>query len=236
MVATETIYIPFQTMNHPAKIYIHPRASFIIKYIHRELSDNPVTPRQKITEDIETTDSDFTIVTFDDHIIVKSIDGRTVTLKLPMVIGTGMTGEGARMARMIYRGTYFHVKDSTSRVSVIHATDAAKAVRLAMTSDALEGEYAISDFNEPSRHDLAEAIAYRLGQKRIYSLTMKRFASIARWADKLGIAPFSSKRLKMLTSEALIDTSRWNEATADSWHPTPVIEYLRTHDYDHNSL
>ncbi len=221
-------------MNRPVKILINPSTSFVRKYIIDELERNPIAPRQQRLE--AASDVEYTIDTRDDHVTINRADGSSVTLRLPMVIGTGMTGEAARMTRMIYRGTYLHAKDSEARISVIHATDVAKAARLAMTAPALSGEYNICDGVNPTRHDMAEAIAYRLGQKRIYSLSANKFKRIARWADRLGLTSFGSKQLKLLTTDQLIDSSRWDAALGDNWHPVNTVEYLRTHNYDEHSL
>lgn len=223
-------------MNNPPRILIKPGESFIRKYILQELRSNPCHPKQRIIESHEDSDADFTIEIHDDNAQVVRSDGSSVILRFPMVIGTGMNGEVARMVKMIYRGTYFHVKDCDARVSVIHATDVAVAVRIAMTHPSMTGEFMISDNVDPTRHELAEALAWRLGQKRIYSLSTKTFANISRWADRLGISPFNSKQLQLLTTDSVVDTTAWNEAAETEWQPQSTVEYLRTHVYDEHSL
>lgn len=223
-------------MNQPPRILIKPGESFIRKYILQELRRNPCHSKQRIIEDNAAPDVDYIVDIHDDHVQVSRPTGDSVTLHFPMVIGTGMKGEAARMVRMIYRGTYFHVKDSDARVSVIHATDVAAAVRIALTNSSITGEFTISDGVNPSRIELAEGLAWRLGQKRIYSLSAKKFARIARWADRLGISTFNSKQLRLLSTDSLIDSTAWSEAAGNDWHPQSTVEYLRTHVYDEHSL
>lgn len=223
-------------MNTPPIILLKPNGSFISKYIHRLLTDCPLDPKQRLTEDADVANPDFVIDVNDDHVEIHTPDKRTVTLQLPMVIGTGMKGEAARMARMIYRGIYFHVKGDEAKVSVIHATDVAKAVKIVLCDNNLRGSYAISDGFDPSRHDLAEALAYRLGQKRIYSWSAKRWQRISKWADRLGLTSFDSQQLRWLTSDDTTDISSWMGVAGDSWQPVSTVDYLKTHEYDENSL
>ncbi len=223
-------------MSQPPKIFIKPGDSFIRKYILQELHNNPLNPKQRIIEEGETLHADFTIEAHDAHVQVSRAEGESVTLRFPLVIGTGMSGVSGRMARMIYHGTYFHVKDNDARVSVIHATDVAAAVRIALTNGAITGDFTISDGTDPTRRELAEGLAWRMGQKRIYSLSKKKFAIIARWADRLGISAFNSKQLHLLTTDALVDSTAWAEAAGNEWHPQSTVDYLRTHVYDEHSL
>ncbi|MDE6321922.1 MAG: hypothetical protein K2L93_06430 [Muribaculaceae bacterium] len=223
-------------MNRTPRILLKPGNSFIRKYILHKLQTNPIDPKQRIIEDDEAADIDYTIDIHDDHAEILRSEGDSVTLRYPMVIGTGMTGEAARTARMIYRGTYLHVKDSEARVSVIHATDVAAAVRIALTNESIKGVYTISDGVDPTRHDLAEALAWRLGQKRIYSLSAKKFAKLARWADRLGLSAYNTKQLLLLTTDAIVNATDWAELAGKDWQPQSTVEYLRTHIYDEHSL
>lgn len=220
----------------PPTILISDHNSFITKYIERQLQDSPLHPQQKIVHAGTDMSYDLTIDVTDSRITIEGTHRATVILMLPAVVGTGMGGELGRMAAMINRGTYFHVSGDDARLSVIHATDVGKAVAIALSNPSITGTYHISDGINPTWHDLAEALAYRMGQKRIYSLTLKRWQRMARWADRLKLSQFGSRQLKLITTDAIVDTNQWTIDAGEAWHPTDTTEYLRTHVYDENSL
>lgn len=221
----------------PPTILLTDHNSFITKYIKRQLLDSPLHPKQKIVHEVGTDLShDITIDVTDSRITIGGTDRATTTLMLPAVVGTGMGGDLGRMAAMIHRGTYFHVRGDEARLSVIHATDVGKAVGIALLNPSLEGTYYISDGINPTWHDLAEALAYRMGQKRIYSLTLKHWQRMAHWADRLKLSQFGTRQLKLITTDAIVDTNLWTIDAGEAWHPADTTEYLRTHVYDENSL
>lgn len=143
-----------------------------------------------------------------------------LSLYCPIIIGTGMVGLPRRMAAGIYRGSYFSIVGNESRLSAIHAADLADAVALAAGTD---GSFTITDGVDHKLDDLAEALAYRLGDKRIYA--------IKPWMARLW---YGKEYYSQLTADHLASDSF--AQAYPSFSPTPVTQYLRTHVYDEKSL
>lgn len=198
-------------MDKTTKVYLYaPEREFLLPYIEREVTD---------MERVATAaEADYTcaILGMDEAAPVDC----AVTLRSDVIVGTGMTGMAMEFARRIARGTYCHVKDCDGRISAVHAVDVAKAVRLTLGS---RGEYVLTDGVEHSIHDFAEAIAWRINQKRI--LTCKR-----RWARWL----LGRRMLEYITTDHVLDGSEF--ASKFDFQPNDVCSYLRTHVYDDESL
>lgn len=143
-----------------------------------------------------------------------------LTLYCPCIVGTGMQGLPRRIAAGIYRGSYFNIKDNVTHVSLIHATDLAAAVALAAGTD---GTFTVTDGSDTTIDDLAEALAYRLGDKRIYT--------IKPWMAKLWYG--RSYFTELITDHVASDSFGLD---FPDFRPTPVTQYLRTHVYDEKSL
>lgn len=141
-------------------------------------------------------------------------------LRCPSVVGTKMKGLPRRIAEGIYRGTYCLIRDNEARISVVHASDVARAAALALGS---QGTYTLTDMADPTIRDLSDAIAYRLGDKRLFTLPT--------WAAKIWYG--SQYYQKLTTDNTYPDT--FTESFPD-FRPHPVTEYLRTHVYDESSL
>ena len=86
-----------------------------------------------------------------------------------LIVGTGMKGTLRSMVNGIYRGYYHHIKENNARRSVIHATDVSAAVNKIAS---IGGVFNLTDGVNPTVYDLAEALAYRMGDKRIYTMSM----------------------------------------------------------------
>lgn len=141
-------------------------------------------------------------------------------IRCPYIVGTGMTGLMQRIAAGIYKGTYVHIHDCQARLSVVHAVDVARAVS---TAAGTQGSYTLTDGTDPTIHDLAEALAYRIGDKRI--ITIK-----PRWARLW----YGSTYFKTLTTDHICK-STFTEIFPD-FKPVEVTNYLHTHVYDEASL
>lgn len=147
----------------------------------------------------------------------------TVTVvRTAHVVGTGMTGLPMRMAAAIGRSLYSHVAGDESRISVVHALDVARLVRRLAP---LGGEWTVSDGQDPTVSDFAEALSMRLGHKRVTTMSPHK-AWWAAWATSLigGLSRAQEKRLRQ----------------GDTVEPTPlpfdftpihVVDYLKTHQY-----
>lgn len=155
-------------------------------------------------------------------------DVKLTILRLPLVVGTGMEGPLRKMVNRIYRGTYQHVAGNEARLSVVHATDVAKAViDLGKTG----GTFNLTDGVNPTVHDLAEAFAHRLNDKRIMTLSEKRARRWALMNDFIPGSFFTRQELKRMITTLTFSSVKAQEA---GWQPQSVTEYLLTHDYEND--
>ncbi len=152
-------------------------------------------------------------------------------LRAPLIMGTGMKGTLRSMVNGINDGYYFHIKGNNARRSIIHATDIARAAKdLAPTG----GTYNITDNVHPSIYDLGEALAYRIGNRRIFTLPAGFVKFVAKLGDKFSAVPFSTQRYNQLSTTLTFNSDAILQVI--DWRPHNVINYLRTHNYDENSL
>lgn len=155
---------------------------------------------------------------------------RAVILRCAPVVGTGMQGFVRNLASDIWRGIFFHFPGNETRVSVVHATDVAAVINRVYAGACGESTepvvYNLTDGANPTLHDLAEALAFRMDEKRISNLSTRPQQMIAR----LLYGP----KYRLWTTERTFDGSA--ACRALDFTPTPVCEYLRTHVYDENSL
>lgn len=184
---------------------------------------NELTPTDPQSEqaqkllDFETTVTDWG----------KRTGAKVCTLRCAPVVGTGMSGEMRRLASAIYRGTYHHIEGEEGRCSVVHAVDVARAALAVAGHDSV---YNVTDGVNPTRRQLAEALAWRMGNKRIYTLRRKRAAVWARINDFLPFARFDSAQMQRQLSTLTFDSSRLWQAICSQ--PHPVADYLKEHNYD----
>ena len=164
--------------------------------------------------------------------IVKEATGTIplVILRLPLLtVGTGMDGILRDMVNAISRSTYNTLTDKAARVSVIHATDIGPAIAMVAGAD---GIFNLTDRADPTVADLADALSYRRG-KRIFRTTDKAARRIARLASAFGFTrPEKMYRFKTTT---LTFSSEMFYSKFDV-RPTDTVNYLKTHNYDENSL
>lgn len=153
---------------------------------------------------------------------------KPVVLRCAVTIGTGMEGYGMDMARDIARGTFFHFPGNQAVVSVIHASQIARLV-----ADICNGAvtpsrkyYNITDLKDTPVHDLAEALAFRMNNKRISTLSTRP----QQW---MGRIVFGAKYRRYSTS--LTFSARAAEKELN-FCPEGTVEYMRSHVYDDNSL
>ena len=154
-------------------------------------------------------------------------------LRPPLIVGTGMKGTLRSMVNGIYRGYYYHIKGNEARRSVIHATDVSTVVRKIAS---IGGVYNVTDGENPTVHDLAEALAYRMGDKRIYTMPMWQAKTLAKIGDVLcpSKCPITTAKLAQLTNTLTFSGDAITQVI--DWVPNKVTHYLRTHNYDENSL
>ncbi len=193
-------------------LYLSPSREFVRPYILRELGDIEIVEANEAKIVVAVISPDETLPT--------TIGEHSAVLCCPNVIGTGMSGLPMQMVHAIARSVYFHIAGNEARISSIHASDVAKAVRLVIGKT---GHYVVTDGISHTVHDLTEALAWRLDQKRIYTLK----ASLARWI-------MNKTLLACIIRGDEHDGSTF--ANKFDFKPTSVVEYLRTHVYDDESL
>ncbi len=151
-------------------------------------------------------------------------------LRVPAVVGTGMQGILRQLVTAIWRGNIYHIEGNDARRSVVHAVDVADAAVRCMGRDAV---YNVTDGVDPSVDDLIEALAFRMGDKRVYKVTPKRAKRLTFMA---GILPGGIKRnlLDFTTTTLTFSSEKLRRDTG--FEPHSVVDYLRTHNYDIDSL
>ena len=154
-----------------------------------------------------------------------------VILRCADIIGTGMTGFPRELANAIWRGTFFHFPGNEAQRSAIHASDLAAIVAALAEAnaggDAKTEIYNVADGSDPTVHALAEALAFRMSNKRISTLSTRP----QQW---FGRVVYGKKKYAAYTTSRTVSTARL--AAAIAYSTTPVCEYLRTHNYDESSL
>lgn len=148
-------------------------------------------------------------------------------LRCANTLGTGMTGYVRALAESIYRGAFFHFPDNEARLSVVHAADVARVVNTLVANDKAVGVFNLTDESNPTLHDLAEAIAFRMNEKRISNAST--FGQ--KWLAKLF---YGAKRYRQYTTTLTFSGKAVRELVGVE--PLVATEYLRTHVYDENSL
>lgn len=141
-------------------------------------------------------------------------------LQSPSIVGTGMIGLPRRIAAGIHKGSFVHIAGNEARVSVVHATDVARAAAMAAGT---AGAFNLTDLADPTVHDLAEALSWRLGQKRIFTIA-PRWARL--WLGKQFYSQLTTPRTTPETFSHFFP----------DFTPVSVTEYLKTHVYDEQSL
>lgn len=214
---------------------------FLYKYIVAEFDD--YTPSSFSEATTYATDADIAVVLPSDDVIIEIpkassyvfINTRptiepAAQLLTAHIIGTAMDGIPMTMAKLINRGTYYNTSESEAHLSVVHAIDVAKAAKCLV---GMQGTYYINDDTNPSFAQLAEALSWRLGHKRIPTLSEKT----AKWANLLGwlIGGANKKLLTQLTTETILPPT--SEYLKQVGIPTiNVVRHLSTHQYSETDI
>lgn len=152
----------------------------------------------------------------------------TVIIRCPHIVGTGMNGLPMRIARGINNGILCHIRGNDAAVSVVHAVDIA-ALAAILGDKLLAGAVvpAAMNFTDGTRttvNALIEALAYRMGNKRIYTI-----------GPKIARLIYGKEFFGQMTETLTFDDAL-AIAASDGMRLHPVTEYLTTHVYDGNSL
>lgn len=142
------------------------------------------------------------------------------------IVGTGMTGTIRELAEEIARGMFMHFPGNETQLSVVHASDIARAAEYVISNNIDGHIFNLSDNCDPTLHDIAEALAYRMNNKRISTISTLP----QQWFMRL---IYGRKRMARYTT-----TARYSSAAIQAlgFEPTSVCDYLHTHVYDDNSL
>lgn len=144
-------------------------------------------------------------------------------VRCPEVIGTGMRGLAMRLARGIARGTLLHIRDNEGLISLIHATDVAA---LAIHPELQGHTVNLTDGTETAMYELIDALAYRLGDKHVLTIKWPRIAR----------AIYGSEFYDDMTRQLTFSNSLAMCLLGPSVRLNKVTEYLRTHNYNEESL
>lgn len=188
-------------------------------------------PMENITEETRTcSDSEWSEYEKDFRDYVDGQGGKAVILRCADIVATGMTGFPRTLAEAVWRGTFFHFPGNEARRSMIHATDIGRIVRTLATAGIPAGNvltYNVTDGSDPTIHDIAEALAYRMANKRISTLSTRP----QQW---IGRQVYGARRYSLYTTTRTFSSEKLKLDMA--FHATDTCEYLRTHVYDENSL
>lgn len=205
-----------------------PRHEFVLKYFDRAFD-------RRITGNPEEADGDMpAFVLLDKDAGTESVKDflarcgrlgrRVVILRVPAaVVGTGMGDPVMRLARGVARGTMMKIRDNAAVLSVIHAVDIANVALHVARNRPESAEYAVTA--PPVRvNDLLDALSFRIKNKAVSTVS-------PRWARIL----YGARLYGELTADAVMDGSSFAETFPDFTFINPV-EYLKSHEYDNESL
>lgn len=232
----------------PYKLYVHaPNAAFVMPYIERELPDVEFVDGAAaadlavmlshvdvygVTEGDGTDESaplQNAALRSDEEDFRRRAGEKGVIVRTADVIGTGMNGFPMALAREIASGRFFHFPGNEARRSVVHASDVARFIALLVSRNGSTAhrEYNLTDMSDPTVHDIAEALAFRMNNKRISTLSTRP----QQW---LGRVWYGRTLYALYTTTVTYSAERVKEEFG--FQPVPVTTYVHTHVYDHNSL
>ena len=214
-----------------------PDSEFLEPYIRREVGANDITVPIMISStdiyrvspgDIATEDSpvDSNSVWAAREKAFSEAYPEGIIVRCAPITATGMRGRVFDLAKDIAKGIFFHFPGNEARMSVVHATDVARAVALINGTHAAHKVYNLTDNIDPSVHDLAEALAYRMNNKRISTLSTRPQQMLGKFVY--------GRRYAIYTTERRYNSARFIEEF--KFTPVAVCDYLRTHVYDETSL
>lgn len=143
-----------------------------------------------------------------------------VILRSADIIGTGMGGFPRMLANKIYRGTFIAIKDNDAVRSFVHASSLPGAASAVLDSP---GIYNVTDRTETKLNDMAEALAWRIAQKRIFSLGSKWYKFI-----------FGRRNYDEMSRSLTFSCDKL--CRSGNYDPARAVDYLKTHIYDDKSL
>lgn len=149
---------------------------------------------------------------------------RSIVLRVPHVIGTGMKGLPLALARGVMRGTTLCIRDNMTKIAVIHAVDIPRVVRAIIDEGGTDPVDITVSAPPVGVNDLIQALGHRIKDKRVGSIK-------PRWARAL----YGSERFAELTTDYVVNTEAF-DARFPGFEFVNPVEYLTTHVYDDESL
>lgn len=143
-------------------------------------------------------------------------------LRLPLLVGQHPPGNLGDMIRMIRKGFYIGIGTGSARKSMVLTNDVAHFIPWVAI---LGGTYNLTDGYHPTLLELENAIAKRLGKKKLYRLPDSLIRLLASLGDLLGArSPINSHKFKKLTSSLTFSDAKAREVA--NWNPHLVIEHV----------
>ncbi len=192
---------------------IAPGLDFLLPYVSAAIPEADLTGS-------ETADRCVAIAPVADAAKMRDLAAHTPVLLCPGIVGTGMTGFPFEVASAVFKGRFYHTRRSDNPISLIHALDVAAAVRLVLGKPGL---YTITDGAEHTLGEFAEALARRMGDRRI----LRHRTAFTRLLLGDGLGP---------EADAPVTADGSDFAARFDFHPHNVTEYLRTHVYDQTDI
>lgn len=142
-----------------------------------------------------------------------------VILRCAPIVGTGMNGWPRLLAERIYRGTFVSIPGNEARRSVVHAVSLPQAALAASQG----GTFNVTDAVDPTLNDFADALAWRIAQKRVFSLKPRLYRFI-----------FGKRNYDKATSTLTFSCEKLR--STGLYEPVSTVDYLKNHVYDDSSL
>lgn len=233
---------PYNENHRPALYLYTPSSQFVRPYFERlmpdyRLTDNPGEAVAAVM--ISSTDiydvvngdnfNELTAIKADSQLVLSedvfkdrcfACDLKPTVLRCAPIVCTGMEGWPRQLAEKIYRGTYLGVSGNDARRSVVHAVSLPDAASAVITSGEI---YNVTDSVDPTVAELADAFAWRIAQKRIFTLKPKWYRLI-----------FGKKKFDAACSSLTFSCEKLRSCC--NFNPVSTVDYLKTHVYDENSL
>ena len=162
--------------------------------------------------------------------LCKGLGVNGAIIRCAEIVGTGMNGFAMRLAKGIARGTLMHIAGNDGQLSVVHAVDVSRfgidLADKATESGSTIGPLNLTDGNDTKIDDLINALAFRIKDKDVFTIKNAKLARLIYGGEFYGQM---TRRLTFSNAAAM-------KILPGVDKPVTVTEYLRTHNYDSNSL
>ncbi|MDE6007224.1 MAG: sugar nucleotide-binding protein [Muribaculaceae bacterium] len=152
----------------------------------------------------------------------KSNGARLIIVRAANIFGDGVDGEMLRLFNRVIRGHYVHVRGNDASLAAVTSVDVAKAL-IALANSEAEGIYNLSDGNEYTWLQLAEAMTANVGtEKRMTHLPPKWVKWIVRLFGRVPIVAetMSEEALSQTSRTLTLDNTKLRQAIGLKFHNT----------------